>query len=68
MTNINALVSAMATIQIDPNGTMAQINSLADQLKCSTILDSQNLSLQDAHKILEAVDVKNWVYNDRSKT
>jgi hypothetical protein len=59
MMNINALTRAMAASQIDPNGIMAQINSLAEQLKRSTILDTQNLSLRDAHKILEVADVQN---------
>jgi hypothetical protein len=68
MTNINVLTRAMAASQIDPNGIMAQINSLDEQLKRSTILDTQNLSLRDAHKILEVADVKNWVYGDRLKT
>jgi hypothetical protein len=68
MTDIDALVSAMATSQIDLNGSTAQINSLTEQLKRSTILDSQNLSLQDAQKILETTDVTSWVFSNRPKT
>ena len=67
MRDINTLISAMEASDIDPNGRMAQINSLPEQLRRSTILDSQNLSLQDAHKILETTDINNWVHGISSK-
>jgi hypothetical protein len=53
--------------ETDLNSLISEMNSLTAQLKHSTILDPQNLSLEEAKKLIDTADVKRWVIEGESK-